>query len=274
MTARDDSTDSSRSGGSFARRQRGYVALLVVLVSFFVWKPWRSNGPVTANASPERLEYVEHVLGGADPKQPLPLIIGLHGLGDTAESFAANLFAELDIEARLIVPSGPDWLFLGAGWFGDSSDHEALERSLRLVRGLAAHIRETRPTRGLPVVAGFSQGARLCYELAAEAPAEFAAVVPIAGSLVREFASSVYREPMPRILAIHGGADRIETPSRALKTATAFLDRCFDVELRMIPGVDHTVNLDVQLAFYDALREAVKHAVATATETETGGRER
>ena len=49
------------------------------------------------------LAYLEVVLGGARPEEPLPMIVAIHGLGDEPHNFA-GLFDGFPECARLILP--------------------------------------------------------------------------------------------------------------------------------------------------------------------------
>src|SRR5688500_4887518 len=72
-----------------------------------------SAAPASSEAP---LVFVERVTGGADPADTLPLVIALHGLGDTPERFIA-LYADLPLKARVIAPRAPTPHGPGASWF-------------------------------------------------------------------------------------------------------------------------------------------------------------
>src|SRR5688500_16260323 len=61
--------------------------------------------PVAKTAA--TLQYVEIVLGDAEPDAQLPMIVAIHGLGDRPADFA-HLFDTFVEPARLILPQGVD----------------------------------------------------------------------------------------------------------------------------------------------------------------------
>src|SRR5215470_18519990 len=76
--------------------------------------------PATAVAAraarPQPLPYLEVVTGGAAADAELPLVIALHGRGDTAEAFAP-LFRELPARARVAILRPPHPWDGGQAWF-------------------------------------------------------------------------------------------------------------------------------------------------------------
>ena len=90
---------------------------LVVVVGFLA--------PAAACARPthvEPLPYVEVVTGGAAADAELPLIIALHGRGDTAEDFAP-VFRDFPARARVAVLRPPRAWGGGQAWFLGARAH-------------------------------------------------------------------------------------------------------------------------------------------------------
>ncbi len=171
-----------------------------------------ADGPDAASLAPAEQKlpgaWVDQAPPKADPNRPL--VLGLHGRGDSAGNFAA-------IAGRL----GPDltWRFLEAPlpwrentqWFrmdapdGGRSD---LEQAAQLVE---AHVRSAK-NRKVALV-GFSQGCFLAAHYAATRPDSVAAVLCIGGGLVYppEVPASRHK---PAILFVHGLEDRVIPTAR------------------------------------------------------------
>ena len=141
----------------------------------------------------EPLPYIELVTGGAAADAELPLIIALHGRGDTAEDFAP-LFRDFAVPARVAVLRPPHPWGGGQAWFVGARAHvdnrpviaaELLALADRVV-ATAEAIRAVRPTRGRPVVMGFSQGGMLAWAVAVANPRAISASFPVAGFLFPE----------------------------------------------------------------------------------------
>lgn len=195
------------------------------------------------------LDFVERVLGQADPTEPLPTIIALHGLGDRPESFG-RLFEGYDRPVRLILPRGPQAYGSGARWF---SVRVADNRARDLADGITAaatqvaqlidRLQSQGRIVGLPVVTGFSQGGMVTLALAVQHPSKVRQAIPIGGWLPPPIWPKVDADrDYPPIVALHGRADRIVpfAPSQAALTALAKRG----LSARMIPFDDlgHSIS--------------------------------
>lgn len=201
------------------------------------------------------LTFLEQVVG--NPDEALPLVIAIHGLGDSPERFAP-LFAGLDVPHRLIVPRAPDPWGEGTSWFPmDDAQRMAVmlrERS-KLLSEFAARITKTRKVRGLPIVTGFSQGGCLSFALAAYHSERFSAALPIAGMLPSPMPP--YRKARAdfRVVAFHG-ADDARIVLRDAERTTAQLKKVGTrATLAVYPGVGHGLSAREERDYLAALRE-------------------
>jgi phospholipase/carboxylesterase len=213
------------------------------------------------------LAYLEVVLGGARPEEPLPMIVAIHGLGDEPQNFA-GLFDAFPERARLILPRAPD-AFEDGGWSwfpvrARDRDVESLSRGIeaaanRIANSIAV-LQQERATVGTPIVTGFSQGGMIAFALAVHHPDVAGAAVPVGGWLPPPLwpAGKGNDKAYPRILALHGTADTavyFDTTKQAVDHLTAL---GFDVELKAYEGVPHILTPDVRgdltLALIDAVR--------------------
>lgn len=201
---------------------------------------------------------MERVTAGADPSQPLPMIVAIHGLGDSPEGFGA-LFQDLPFRARIILPAGPLPEGTGHSWFPvrvRDRDPAALAAGIgAALPGLIARIedlRKERPTTGKVVVTGFSQGGILSFALVSARPDLFAGAMPIGGLLPPQLHPT--RAGEPRIFALHGEVDGVVPFAGAKETVAAFVAKGYRAELRGWPEVGHQVTPPMRAALYDGLR--------------------
>jgi phospholipase/carboxylesterase len=199
----------------------------------------RAAAPAAPATPP--LQYIEHVTQHADANAALPLLIVMHGLGDSPEGILP-LFAELSPATRIIAPRAPDPWGEGSSWYPleESSPARIAERAA-LVAKLIAHVRAERPTRGKAVVTGFSQGGVLSFALAARHSGAIAGAVPIAGALPHEFAIERPSGPLT-VHAFHGKEDRRIAYADAERTVTSLQQAGFDASLSGYAGVGHGVS--------------------------------
>jgi phospholipase/carboxylesterase len=272
-----------------ARRQSLALALCVALFAACDKRPpakaadvdgaTRGGAALQATAAPVEpvapplptagsIHYVERILGDAEPDEALPMIVAIHGLGDDPENFA-HLFDAFPERARLILPRGIDeYADGGWSWFpiraGDRNV-EALAGGIktsadRLAEALAV-LEKARPTRGTPIVTGFSQGGMLAFTLAVHHPNVTGSAVPVGGWLPPPlWPEKKANLPYPAIVALHGTADtavRYETTRESIdhlnKVGIA-------VELKSYDGVPHALSTEIRRDLQDALVDAVRKA--------------
>lgn len=198
-------------------------------------------------ASLDDLSFVEVLVGGTDAARPLPLLIGVHGLGDTPEAFARYFLGEMSVPARLVFPRGPDVHGDGYSWFplprgGDGDETvSGIARSGRRLARLAARLTRERDVLGKPVIFGFSQGGILSFAVAASAGKQFAAAVPIAGFLPDVLIPGNIRGA-PGVFAYHGADDPLIPASDGLRTVERFREAGVNASFFEYPGIAHGIS--------------------------------
>lgn len=170
--------------------------------------------------------------GGAIPASA-PLIVGLHGRGDTAEHFSAvagrlgDAFAWRILQAPLPFAEGRQW-------FRDEADRAGLDAAIDLVH---AHVR----AQGSRKVAlfGFSQGCMLALHYAIRYPQGLRVVVCAGGGLVHPVTESG-TGIRPTILFLHGSDDLV-VPLASARSAMQIVENMgFYTEI-IEHGEGHTI---------------------------------
>lgn len=150
--------------------------------------PGASTSPAASIAQQtSRVRYIERMLGGANTSDTVPLIIGIHGLGDRPEKFS-GIFNGMSARARLILPYGLSTYGDGFSWFPVSRlEPKALADGTTLaakeLADLIIQLEQSLPIQGKPIVTGFSQGGMLSFTLAVLHPEQVGEAFPIAGLL-------------------------------------------------------------------------------------------
>jgi phospholipase/carboxylesterase len=207
------------------------------------------------------IHYLEFVTGGADPESPLPMIVALHGLGDSPQGFRTLLEA-FDRPARVILPRALDAHDEGWSWFpirARDRDIEALAQGIDhaadVLAPAIAELTQQRPTLGKPIVTGFSQGGMLSFALAVDHGELFAAALPIGGWLPEPLWPAAPNPSAAPIFAFHGDADaavRYE-PTKLCVEQLQVLG--YRAELRTYVGVGHMISPVIHLDLMESLRE-------------------
>jgi phospholipase/carboxylesterase len=206
------------------------------------------------------LALVEFTTGGADESQPLPLVLALHGLGDRPENFGGWLRA-LPAPARVDVLRAPMAYGDGFSWFEPTgrsvvdagSLGPGVEAAARRVLSDLDALVARRPTRGRPVLTGFSQGGMISFAVAALAPERIAAALPIGGVLPTAIEPPAAPAKAPLLVAFHGADDARVPVGLARTSVERFRGRGWGAELRAYPGVGHSIGPDERRDLLQAL---------------------
>ncbi len=209
----------------------------------------------------------EMVTANADPESPLPMIVAIHGLGDDPVHFA-EIMAQLDVPARVLLPRGLDAHNEGWSWFpirARDNDVEGLAAGIaHAAEVIWAGIRELqtlRPTKGRPIVTGFSQGGMLSTAIAVRHGDGIAAAYPVGGWLPPPlWPASQDGAPKPAgppIVEFHGDADKavIYGPT---KEAIEHLQAVgLDATLLTYPGVGHQITPEIHAELMQRIKETI-----------------
>ncbi len=211
-----------------------------------------------ARAAAPALEAIERASAGAALDAELPLLVLLHGRGSTPESFVAP-FEALDRPARLLAIRAPIDEGEGRAWFtfreGGAAAIAALDALVAPAFATIETARGARPTRGRPIVLGFSQGGMLAYALAFAHPESFSLVVPVSAVVLGRPPAALPAGLAP-IAAFHGTTDEI-IPLDAHQTDVAALTRAgARITLTPIEGATHWIGEPMRAAIFATLRDA------------------
>ena len=176
--------------------------------------------------------------------EPAPLIIAFHGYGDRAGNYPELWRGPAgQLGAIIAAPQGERRIGSGFAW-GDVDKADAvLLETIEKVEELYSVDRDR------IILTGFSQGGFIAMALGVRHPELFAGVIPIAGPYVPGIdAPTQVAGDFPKYYFIVGSRDR--TAEEVRRAAEDFAAAGYEVELKVISGIGHTVpeNGDRELA--------------------------
>jgi phospholipase/carboxylesterase len=206
------------------------------------------------------LLYTAHVPAGEGPH---PTVLLLHGWGASAHDLIGLAPVLHGGRALVLCPQGPLAMqvgpgMLGYGWFplvpGRPPDPEAIESARAGIESfLDAALARYPVDPARLVIAGFSQGGFLAYQIALRAPARFAGLMALSSWLPKEVADAIERQPahaeLPALI-VHGSDDPMIPIARAYASRDALLGLGVPVMFREYP-MGHEIRPE-------ALREIVR----------------
>lgn len=250
--------------------RRGMLWLTLGLVGCFsASSPSSSPGPAPASSevalpvpplpADHGLRTVERWVGGASEGDDVPVIVAVHGLGDSPERFGWVLEG-LGVPARVVLPAGPTpfadgyaWMTLRHGQARDEALARQVDASAARVAALCRDLaREGHP----PVLTGFSQGGMVTWAVAVRHPRTITAAFPVAGYLDAALAPE-RGQPMAPITALHGMSDDVVALELDLAGARLVQAAGGSPDLRTYPGRGHVIDADMLLDLHAGIRQAL-----------------
>lgn len=150
------------------------------------------------------------------------MLVYLHGRGSTPQAPRGSIYG-LRTPVRLIMPYAPERFGDGFAWMPVSAAHgespalvAALQARVRTLEDAMREWRRKHPTRGRPIVLGFSQGGIVAMTLALHHPESVARVVAMAAWVPPSLLpgpAEPYDVRAP-IFALHGARDPILSAAR------------------------------------------------------------
>lgn len=205
---------------------------------------------------PVQLRFVK--LFEQDATDTSPLIVVLHGRGDTAENFA-RVWQGFPARLEIAVADGPRPSGDGREWYDfppGMSDHDFAAAVSDAEAAVWPAIAELAHGRKI-LLAGFSQGANLTYVMATRHPDAIAYAFPISGRLPLALVPPAGTHLAP-VYALHGTDDRRIAIDGARASIAALQALGGTAALHEFDGVGHTISS----AMYDDL---VNHVVPLVT---------
>ena len=187
------------------------------------------NHTRTIEMGEAKRSYLVHIPKEYDPKKPTPVVLALHGAGMNGPMMAAfsGLSKTADSEGFIVVyPNGTGAGQLLLVWNSGGLDASKADDAAYIGKvlddlGTVAPIDKKRV-----YACGLSNGAMMCYRLAAEMSDRIAAIAPVAGTIAIE--ESKPKRPVP-VIHFHGTEDTL-VPFNGFKARNGRLKKIKSVE--------------------------------------------
>src|SRR5215207_5816899 len=200
------------------------------------------------------------LMGGAPLDGAKGGLIAIHGRGGGAEDIIALAREVAPQSVTILAPQAAGNTWYPYRFLEPTERNEPyLSSALRIVADLITQLGD----RGIPperiALLGFSQGACLALEAAARNPRRYAGVIGFSGGLIGPPGTSFdYAGSLDRTPVFIGSSDvDPHIPKERIEESAVALDRLgAAVDVRLYPGMGHTVNLEELEAARSLLEDA------------------
>jgi predicted esterase len=230
------------------------VIVLLAGVIYWWWLPHTVQGPLSGH----EFEYIIRTSGDSSSSDTLPMVIALHGNGDTTDNFFETLFEDFDYPARFVLVRGPvDYAGGSLGGRAWPMDAGGLSEYGDALADAVPVLLERFSTEGKPIVVGFSGGAFFAYYLAACHSDMFSYIFPLSGGLSNTL-SCESRNAGARMIAFHGNKDQVIDYKRGMAAVQNLKLRGLTAELITFDGGHIDIFRSANRVLLDKLRDAIE----------------
>ncbi len=165
----------------------------------------------------------------------LPMLVALHGNGDTVENFYNTALDKVNVPVRIVLlkpPKGRFWPSRPEHFRknGPASVNEAIE--LLMLKY---------PTAGKPILLGFSGGAQIAYYQALKHGDCYSYIVPVSGGLSNDLLGYESAKPGAKVFALHGKKDSLARITEGRRAVDILKRNGVDVAFTEFDGNHHGI---------------------------------
>lgn len=261
-----DSADSTAACRKPSRAVSCACLIALVLTGFGSAVSRADDANPKATDQLEGLTYVETLTAGAESGSELPMLIAMHYMtGSPATSIRD--YGGVDVPVRLLSLQGPHPFEDGFSWFPDGyyelDAASQLEVTVEIADRVARFIRaavDAYPTRGKPILTGYSQGADLTHMIALRQPGLIHAGLPMGGRFPEAWLDGAPAgAALPSEMTLfHGAADQAVDVSESFAAAQYYSANGVTVTLHTYADVGHSYPAQMKRDYRDTVARLVE----------------
>ena len=190
------------------------VLIIIALAAFAQW--WFKDPSITVPTNDINYSYIVKYAGSGASNEPLPMLVALHGNGDSAENFFETALDQFNSPVRIILIQGPLSYGRGNAWPWTAADFARFGTAFSEVIALLSI---KYPTTGKPILLGYSGGGMMAYYQAAKHGDIYSSIFPVSGSLSKDLIGNSLNYSKVTVHAFHGKSDGVVSISGGREAA-------------------------------------------------------
>lgn len=180
------------------------VAAIFILLLLVQW--WLTDPTISVPTNDVTFNYIVKYTEVSNKNEALPMLVALHGNGDTTGNFYDTALDALSVPVRIILLEGPISKGTGHAWPWTSEGFKQYGKSVNEAIELLA---QKYPTINKPILFGFSGGGMMAYYQAIKHGYSYSYIFPVSGKLSNDLLGDDSSNPGAQVYAFHGISDKI-----------------------------------------------------------------
>ncbi len=217
---------------------------------------WFKDLTVNGSTNDQSFCYQVKYSNNAGSSDYLPMLIALHGDGDTPENFYQTALNELNVQARIILITAPISHELGKVWPYSAAQYTEYGKSFcDTVTSLAIKY----PTANKPILFGFSGGGAMAYYQAIKHGDHYAYIFPISGLLFKEQLGNRLSRTSAKVFSYHGKSDEVVSFSAGKKAIKLLKKKGVNVTFTAFEGGHHGLFFEMKSEITQNIENKLKN---------------
>lgn len=228
------------------------IVVILLVLGAVQW--WFKDPTIDTYTNDVSFNYVVKYSGNANHSDKLPMLIALHGNGDTPLNFYETALDQLQSPARIILLEGPISFGSGSAWPWKTSELNKFGKGVsEVVEILSAKF----ATKEKPILLGYSGGGMMAYYQALKHGHNYSYIFSVSGQLNKELIENESSNPGAAVFAYHGKSDRIVSINGGRSAAKLLQERGVNINFVEFPGGHHGMFTDMKKEITQAIEKKI-----------------
>ncbi|MFW5444305.1 MAG: alpha/beta hydrolase [Methylococcaceae bacterium] len=213
---------------------------------------WSKDSTVSESITNLSFSYIVKYSGNANSSDSLPMLIALHGDGDTVNSFYQTALDKFNTEVRIVLVTAPILHDMGNVWPYSADQFTKYGKIFsQFIDTLAINY----PTVNKPILLGFSGGGTMAYYQAVMHGDCYSYIFPISGLLFKEQLGWKFSNPSAEVYAYHGKADEVVSFAAGIKAFNLLKQKGVKVSFTEFESGHHGLFAEMKLEITQAVEK-------------------
>jgi len=227
--------------------------LVVLVLGLAKW--WFTDPTISVPTSDVSFSYIVKYSGNSGRNDNLPMLVALHGNGDTAKNFYNTALDQLNAPARIVLLKGPIPQAGGSAWPWNAADYAQYGNAINeAIASLALRY----PTIEKPILLGFSGGGMVAYYQAVKHGNSYSYIFPVSGKLSSDMLGEKPFRQGAKVLAFHGNKDSVVSISGGKRAISILQEHGVSVKLVEFDGGHHGIFTDMKPTITQAIEQKIR----------------
>ncbi len=228
---------------------------LIIILALGLLKWYFTDPSISVATNDVSFNYIVKYSGDVSKSDYLPMLVALHGNGDTAQNFYKTALNELHVPSRIILLQGPLPYDTGNAWPWRAEEFNTYGKAFNEAVNLLA---EKYLTNGKPILLGFSGGGMMAYYQALKYGNSYSYIFPISGQITKKMLGSERSEIGANVYAFHGKGDSVISIGGSKNALKILHEKGAEANLTAFDGNHHGIFTNMKSTITHSIEEKLQ----------------